>query len=127
MVYVPYVDSKYYENEYKGATLSAEALDKALKEASRRIDTLTYNRIVAKGFENLTLFQQEIIKETVCKLVDFYEENKSQLESYVDSYSINGVSLKFGGTPNLRVENGVYIPTEIYNFLSQTGLTCRRL
>ena len=38
------------------------------------IDTLTYNRIVGRDFENLTKFQQDIIKEVVCKLADFEYE-----------------------------------------------------
>lgn len=121
-----YVDSTYYVKEYKGATLSEEALEKALKEASRRIDTLTYNRIVDVGFDNLTDFQKDIVRDVVCKLADFYEENKSQIESYMSSYAINGVSIQFGGSPNLKVVLGVYVPSELYGLLAQTGLTCRR-
>ena len=57
-----YVTVEYYKDTYKGNLDEADA-EKALKQASRHIDTLTYNRIVDKGFENLTDFQQGIIKE----------------------------------------------------------------
>ncbi|MBP3543285.1 MAG: hypothetical protein J6J86_03555, partial [Lachnospiraceae bacterium] len=67
MPYEPYVDSDYYVNEYKGSIIPAEELEKALRQASRHIDSLTYNRIVGQGFSNLTQFQQEVIKEVCCQ------------------------------------------------------------
>ena len=45
-----YVTVEYYKDTYKGNLDEADA-EKALKQASRHIDTLTYNRIVDKGFE----------------------------------------------------------------------------
>ena len=54
MAYEPYVTSDYYKNEYGGTIVPEEQLAKALRQASRHIDTLTYNRIVGQGFSNLT-------------------------------------------------------------------------
>ena len=42
-----YADVEYYKQAYKG---SLEDVEKALMQASRHIDTLTFNRIVAIGF-----------------------------------------------------------------------------
>lgn len=96
-----------------------------LRDASRQIDTLTFNRIVAKGFENLTVFQQEIIKEVICKQADFLYENADALSSVLDSYAINGVSMKFGTGFNVRMENGLPIQSTVYSLLEQTGLCWR--
>lgn len=102
-------------------------LNKNLKEASGHIDTLTYNRIVGKGFEKLTKFQQDIIKEVVCKLADFEYENADLLKSPLNSYSINGVSASFNASWNVQIQNGIAIPKDNYCLLQQTGLTCRNV
>ena len=122
-----YADITYYQDTYKGTKIPKEEIDKRLKEASMRIDTLTYNRIVGKGFENLTQFQQNIIKEVVCKLADFEYENEDLLKTMLSSYAINGVSMSFGDNWNVQIQNGVAIPKDYYCLLGQTGLTCRNL
>ena len=122
-----YADIIYYQDIYKGITIPKEEMDKRLKEASMHIDTLTYNRIVGKRFENLTQFQQNIIKEVVCKLADFEYENEDLLKSMLSSYEINGVSMSFGDNWNVQIQNGVAIPKDYYCLLGQTGLTCRNL
>lgn len=122
-----YADKTYYQNTYQGTVIPENEIEKKLKEASMHIDTLTYNRIVGRGFENLTKFQQDIIKEVVCKLADFEFENADVLKTVLSSYSINGVSMNFGANWNVEVQNGVAIPKDDYCLLSQTGLTCRNL
>ena len=88
---------------------------------------MTYNRIVGKGFEKLTKFQQDIIKEVVCKLADFEYENADLLKSPLNSYSINGVSASFNASWNVQIQNGIAIPKDNYCLLQQTGLTCRNV
>lgn len=122
-----YADTAYYLSEYKGSTIAEEELENALKKASRHIDTLTYNRIVGKGFSNLTKFQQNIIKEVCCSLADFETENAELINSMLKSYSLNGVSMTFGSSWNVSVEYGVAIHSDLYERLQQTGLCCRSL
>ena len=55
---------KYY-------TVVPENFDNLVRKASRIIDTLTYNRIIGKGFDNLTDYQQETITECCCEIVQF--------------------------------------------------------
>ena len=58
-----YADIDYYKNIYKGNSLSEENdLTKYLQEATDDVNTLTFNRIIGKGFENLTDFQKDIIQ-----------------------------------------------------------------
>ena len=98
-----------------------------LRQASRHIDSLTYNRIVAAGFENLTQFQQEIIKEVCCRQAQFEVENEDAISSVLSSYSINGVSMNFGSSWNVFTEHGVAMRRDVYSLLQQTGLCCRLL
>lgn len=122
-----YADTEYYLNEYKGTTISEDNLEKVLKMASRHVDTLTYNRIVGKGFDNLTPFQQDIIKTVCCSQADFEYENEELINSVLQSYSINGVSMSFGSSWNMTIINGVAIRADLYDLLKQTGLCCRSL
>lgn len=122
-----YADYDYYSTEYKG-TMPEEDAVKALKQASRHIDTLTYNRIVGVGFDNLAPFQQTIVKECVCMMADFENTNASMINSLINSYSINGASISFSGEcANCQLTNGVIVQKDTYAYLAQTGLTCRSL
>ena len=58
MSYKPYATVDDYMNLLEDAV---DVEDADMRQASRHIDTLTYNRIDARGFDNLTPFQQEII------------------------------------------------------------------
>ena len=111
--------------EYSGA-IPAEEVEARLKRACRDIDSLTFNRIVKKGFENLTEFQQELIKEAVKLHADFCYENAELLESPLASYAINGVSMSFDKSKTVTAE-GVTTSSETYSLLMQTGLCYRGL
>lgn len=106
---------------------AVEVTEADLRQASRHIDSLTYNRIVAAGFENLTQFQQEIIKEVCCRQAQFEVENEDAISSVLSSYSINGVSMNFGSSWNVFTEHGVAMRRDVYSLLQQTGLCCRLL
>lgn len=122
MAYEPYADASYYTGEYEGVTIPSDELNKALKQASRHIDALTYNRIVGRGISSLTAFQQDIIKECCCELADFEYENADYIENVLKSYGINGVSMSFEASWNLMIQSGVAIKGSTYQKLSQTGL-----
>lgn len=124
MVYVSYADAAYYRNEYHGENIPEKEIEKMLKQASRHIDTLTYNRIVGRGISRLTEFQQDIIKECCCEMADFEYENAEVLQNILQSYSINGVSMSFGGSWNVSIIGGVAVKTDVYEKLKQTGLCC---
>ena len=125
MAYEPYVTPEYYQNTYKGSLIPDEELERALRQASRHIDSLTYNRIVGQGISNLTPFQQEIIQEVICLQADFEYENADEIDTILQGYSINGVSAQFGSSWNVFTEKGVAMRRDVYALLSQTGLCCR--
>lgn len=122
-----YADVTYYKETYKGTSIPDDALDRALRQAERHVDTLTYNRIVGTGFEQLTAFQQGIIREVCCNLADFEYENADELNCILQNYAINGVSMTFGSSWNVVCQNGVAIRRDMYEYLSQTGLCCLSL
>ena len=125
MTYKAYATTDYYLDRYGGDLIPEEKLGKALKQASRHIDSLTYNRIVGRGFSDLTDFQQEVIREVVCQQADFEYENADEINSILSSYSINGVSAQFGSSWNVFMDKGVAMKRDVYTMLEQTGLCCR--
>lgn len=127
MSYIPYADITYYKNVYGGTDIPDEDIEKALRNASRHIDALTYNRIVGQGINALTEYQQDIVREVCCDLAEFEYENADVINSVLQSYSINGVSMNFGNSWNVNVENGIAVKRDIYEKLATTGLCSRIL
>ena len=126
-MYESYANETYYKEVYGGSLIPDEELAKALKTASRHIDTLTYNRIVGRGIYSLTEFQQDVVRESVCRIADFEYENADLIQSVLQQYSINGVSMSFGSSWNVAVQNGIAVSRSDYAFLSQSGLCCGSL
>lgn len=112
----------YFKAENYSGVIPVEKVESLLKNASRHIDILTYNRIVAVGFENLTAFQQGVISEVCVELANFEYENADVIETVLQSYSINGVSMTFGNSWNVKVISGVAMPMYLYQRLLSTGL-----
>lgn len=125
MAYIPYVDEDYYRNAYGGTVIPEKEVSKYLKQASRHVDALTYNRIVGKGISGLTPFQQDVIREVCCMQADFEYENADEINTILSGYSINGVSAQFGSSWNVFMDKGVAMKKDVYAMLSQTGLCCR--
>lgn len=125
MSYEAYVTPEHYLEKYGGSIVPEKELPKVLRQASRHIDSLTYNRIVGRGFSSLTQFQQDIIQDVVCQQADFETENADEINSILSSYSINGVSAQFGSNWNIFTDKGVAMKRDLYALLCQTGLCCR--
>ncbi|MGN0987403.1 MAG: hypothetical protein ACI4OO_06150, partial [Otoolea sp.] len=72
-----------------------------------------------------TEFQQEIIQEVVCQQAEFEYENEDEINTILQSYSLNGASVQFGQSWNVYTDKGVAMKRDVYALLSQTGLCCR--
>lgn len=119
----PYIDYKEYLAMGYGA-IPQDTANSYLLKASLSIDTLTFNRIKSR-YDKLTDRQLEIIKYVTAELANFLFENESVLDTILQEYSINGVSMKFGSSWNVKIVNGVAIKRDLYNVLAQTGLCYR--
>ena len=121
MNYITY--EKY--KELGGNLIPQDEFNRIARVISRKVDGLTFNRIVGCGFENLTKFQQETIQEAMIELCDFEYDNEDMLNSAISNYSINGVSVGFGNNQAGMSIGGMTVSRNGYQMLSQTGLTCR--
>lgn len=120
-----YVNKKYYSDEFMGVKLLNDEIEKYLKLAQEKIDSITFNRIVAIGFDNLTEFQKEKIKEAICYQAEYIFENGYNNENNRDisSYSVLDISVSkdnSGSNKTLAERNNM---SEIaYDYISKTGL-----
>lgn len=126
MPYVSYVDAEYYKDIYKGTAIPDNEQEKYLKQASRHVDSLTFNRI-ANGLGRLTERQREIVQEFTCKQAEFEYANQDIFDMVLSGYSINGVSMQFGESWNVTIQKGIPVKRDEYDILCQTGLCCRLL
>lgn len=125
MAYEPYADEAYYTDIYQGTSIPADDIQRYLRQASRHMDTLTYNRIVGRGIAALTPFQQEAIREVCCRQAEFECLNRDIFDMILQGYSINGVSMQFGDSWNVTTHKGVPMRRDVYEQLAQTGLCCQ--
>lgn len=121
-----YADEEYYTEIYGGSMIPEDEIEKALDIASMHIDSLTYNRIVGRGFSGLTEFQQNMVRRVCCMQAEFEYENAALIQSVLDSYSLNGVSMNFGASWKVTTTAGVAMRRDVYAMLCQTGLCDRR-
>ena len=119
-----YVDYEYYKEKFKGS-LDEDTATKLLEESSDQVDRLTYGRIRKKEFDNLTKYQQELIKKAVCCQVDFISNYGEYLSSPLSGFSIGDVSLNFG--KENQGPGGIIADKKTLDYLAQTGLSTRRL
>ncbi len=105
------------------AYATSETLDPELLElASSKIDELTFNRIVARGFANLTAFQKDKIEKATLLQAQYYEDYGTD-PGALSGFSVPGLSLSFGQGTGESVPAGV--SPAAYSLLRQTGLMVR--
>ena len=121
-----YADTEYYAKIYGGSMIPEDEIERALDIASMHIDSLTYNRIVGRGFSGLTEFQQNMVRRVCCMQAEFEYENAALIQSVLDSYSLNGASMSFGSSWKVTTAAGVAMRRDVYAMLCQTGLCDRR-
>ena len=117
-----YVDLDYYKNTFKGTIISDEQIDTQLDLASDTIDSLTFNNIIAVGFDLLTSFQQDKVKKAVCCEAEFLYQYGDYINLPLNSFSAGSISLNLGnGNSDIKT------PSTVIRYLKQTGLTNRVL
>lgn len=120
----------YYYNDFDGPHSDnsdpGEALDefdRALKAAELKIDELSFGRITAIGFDNLTEFQQKCVKDAVCYQTAYYL--KHGYDGIVESYSVPDISVSVSKA-NVEATRNCVSPFAV-PLLTKCNLNSRRL
>lgn len=120
-----YVDKKYYIDEFKGNKVPINEIEKYLRLAQEKIDSITFNRIVAIGFNNLTKFQQEKIKDAICYQAEYIYVNGYNNEDNrdVSSYSVLDISVSVDNSNNDKtIAQRKNMSEMAYDYVHKTGL-----
>lgn len=120
-----YVDKKYYIDEFKGNKVPINEIEKYLRLAQEKIDSITFNRIVAIGFNNLTKFQQEKIKDAICYQAEYIYINGYNNEDNrdVSSYSVLDISVSVDNSnSNKTIAQRKNMSEMAYDYVHKTGL-----
>jgi len=122
-----YADSEYYFNTFKGSKLTPDNVDKYLQEASEKIDSITFNRIVGIGFDNLTKFQKDKIQMAVCYQAEYIFENGFNNENKPDvaSYSVLDISVSVDSNKTKTMADKECMSEQAYDLIKKTGLASR--
>ena len=116
-MYLTYEEYRTYSDEIQDEAI----FNKIEKRQEQSIDILTFNRI--QDFTKLSAFNQSIIKECLVDLCNFYYNNEEYVNSYLNKYSINGVSVDFNNTnSNITTVNGIVILKSTYSNLLRSNL-----
>lgn len=120
-----YVDEKYYSDEFKSNKIPKDEVEKYLKLAQEKIDSITYNRIVAIGFSNLTVFQQEKIRDAICYQAEYIYSNgyNSEDNRDISSYSVLDISVSVDNSnSNKTIAQRKNMSETAYDYVHKTGL-----
>ena len=120
-----YVNEKYYFDNFNGNKLSKDEIEKYLKLAQEKIDSITFNRIVAIEFNNLTKFQQEKIGDAICYQAEYIYINGYNNEDNrdVSSYSVLDISVSVDNSnSNKTIAQRKNMSEMAYDYVHKTGL-----
>lgn len=113
-----YADEQYYREVYGGEITDDKELNKLLQRASRRIDSLTHNRIAARGLEGLSKFQLERICRACCCLADYLKETDGS--EHISSFSALDIKVSYNSRLGAAERHGCC--EEAWGLLAETGL-----
>lgn len=118
-----YADVDYYRNIFVvpiDELTDDGKIEKLLQKAKQKIDEKTYNCIIDKGFKNLTIFQQEKVKNACCYQVNYYYENGTDEDIDISSYSVLDINVSLRNNQGEASYN--CMSKSAYSELKQTGL-----
>ncbi len=121
-----YVNEDYYLKTFNGTLLSNDELDKYLELAQEKIDSITYNRIVKIGFNNLTDFQKDKISKAICYQAEYVKGNGYNNEENRDisSYSVLDISVSVDSSKK-SIAQKLSMSEIAYDYVHKTGLDSR--
>lgn len=104
----PYVDEKYYEEEFEGKTVEADKFSRFSKRASELIDALTEYQIQKIGLDKFSEQVQELIKKACCAQIEYYQ--------------VEGINVDISGTPKSALSYSI----GDYSYSASDGSTSRQ-
>ena len=102
--------------------LETKEIEDNLELASVKIDEMTFGRINGVGFDNLTPFQRDCIRQATCYQTQYIAQNGYDEED-VESYSVGKLSISKGQSENTASRH--HMSPTAYALLRSSGLMFR--
>lgn len=117
-----YVDEEYYSDTFEGTKIT-DGVERYLELAQEKIDSITYNRIVGIGFNNLTDFQKEKISKAICYQAEYIFENgfNNENNGNIVSYSVLDISVNVDANKKTQAQK-LNMSEIAYDLIHKTGL-----
>ncbi|MFC0275589.1 hypothetical protein ACFFH2_02585 [Enterococcus devriesei] len=125
----PYVNEKYYKEEYEGTEVESEKFPRFSKRSTELIDALTEYQIPKIGLDKFSENVQELIKKACCAQIEYYQVEGIEVDitgtpKSTLSYSIGDYSYSASGGASSRQGNRA--APSCLMFLEGTGLLRKR-
>ncbi|MGN0548546.1 MAG: hypothetical protein ACI4IM_03000 [Acutalibacteraceae bacterium] len=117
MVYANFKD--YCDLIGEDDILVKKEIEDNLRLASVKIDDMTFRRINGVGFDNLTPFQRDCIRQATCYQAQYIAQNGYDEED-VESYSVGKLSISKGQSGNTASRH--HMSPTAYALLRSSGL-----
>lgn len=118
-----YADFSDYRNIIgEDDILETKEIEDNLELASVKIDEMTFGRINGVGFDNLTPFQRDCIRQATCYQTQYIAQNGYDEED-VESYSVGKLSISKGQSENTASRH--HMSPTAYALLRSSGLMFR--
>lgn len=121
-----YLTFEQFIELYPDTDVQEDDFESIERKAESDIDNLTFNRITSQGFDNLSEFQKNLVRQAMAKHIVFVRQNGELLDNVLSSYSISGVSMSFDKSKIVEIAN-VSTSKGVYGLLVQTGLCYKGL
>lgn len=120
-----YVDENYYFSDFEGELI--EEPEKYLTLAQEKIDSITFNRIVKIGFDNLTEFQKDKVRKAICYEAQHIFENgyNNDNSSDISSYKVLDINVNIKENTDKTQAEKENMCEIAYDFIKKTGLANR--
>lgn len=113
----PYVDFKYYQNEYGGNKIPQDSFQRLERQSEAVLHLITFDRV--KRFPEIT----DAIRDAICAMAEtaWLEEKKTP---GVKSETIDGYSVSYADSGNTTGANGMTnaMYESAFPYLANTGL-----
>lgn len=120
MVYADFSD--YREIIGEDDIFEVKEIEDNLRLASVKIDEMTFGRINGVGFDNLTPFQRDCIRQATCYQAQYIAQNGYDEED-VESYSVGKLIISKGQSENTASRH--HMSPTAYALLRSSGLMFR--
>lgn len=114
-----------YKNGFPGTNMDSKEIEKFLELASIVVNQATLTRIEKRGFQNLTINQQELIKKATIEEANYLYENNLFDDDEVQNFSITDISISQSEKQSFSKK--LQLSKLAYFYLKRTGLVSRIL